>query len=193
MQNKNEWYTFSKDTISIKACNKIKKLAANKWASSKMHDTSVEDYRKSAIVWCDDQWLYDLVWPYMAHGNYDAGWRYDIKTAEPTQITRYRKGGFYNWHWDGYGDHLSAYDDSHNDFLRGYVRKLSMSVILNNDFKGGDFEFVSYDKEHCKVTTIPAEAGSIILFPSSMEHRVTPVTKGIRYSLVIWFLGPPFV
>jgi len=32
----------------------------------------------------------------------------------------------------------------------------------------------------------------IIVFPSDMEHRVAPVTKGIRYSLVVWFLGPPF-
>jgi PKHD-type hydroxylase len=37
------------------------------------------------------------------------------------------------------------------------------------------------------------KTGSVIVFPSDTEHRVTPVTKGIRYSLVAWFLGPPYV
>ena len=37
------------------------------------------------------------------------------------------------------------------------------------------------------------EEGSIIVFPSFVEHRVTPVTEGIRYSLVSWFVGPLYV
>ena len=65
--------------------------------------------------------------------------------------------------------------------------------MLNDNFDGGAFEFVSYSNEDSTVTSIEAEAGSIIIFPSSMEHRVAPVTKGIRYSLVTWFVGPPFV
>ena len=68
-----------------------------------------------------------------------------------------------------------------------------MSVILNDNFDGGAFEFASYGKEKCEITPIEVAAGSVIVFPSSMEHRVAPVTKGIRYSVVCWFLGPPFV
>ena len=208
--NTNEWYIFDRGTIDKKTRNKIKKWASNKWEVSKVdtsgditaeeritgkkkvHESSPTE-RISEVAWCDDQWVYDFVWPYMEQGNHDAGWGYDIKAAEPTQITRYKKGGFYEFHGDGLGDYLSAYDSSHNDFLRGHVRKLSMSVILNGNFEGGEFEFASYSKTQCNITPIPAEAGSIILFPSSMEHRVTPVTKGTRYSLVVWFLGPPFV
>ena len=47
--------------------------------------------------------------------------------------------------------------------------------------------------EKCTITPIEATAGSVIVFLSSMEHRVAPVTKGTRYSVVCWFLGPPFV
>ena len=207
--NTNEWYIFDRGTIDKKTRNKIKKWASNKWEMSKVDisgditaeeritgkkpvDKSNPAQRISDIAWCSDQWLYDLVWPYMEQGNHDAGWGYYIKAAEPTQITRYKKDGFYEFHTDGRGDHLSAYDSSHNDFLRGHVRKLSMSVILNDNFEGGEFEFASYSKEQCTITAIPVRAGSIILFPSSMEHRVAPVTKGTRYSLVVWFLGPPF-
>jgi len=129
----------------------------------------------------------------MDQANDEAGWRYDIKSAESVQVTRYKKGGFYNFHNDGRGDHLSAYNDPTNFFLHGNVRKLSMSVMLNDNFDGGAFEFASYSKGNCKIIPIEVTAGSVIVFPSSVEHRVAPVTKGIRYSLVVWFLGPPFV
>ena len=61
-----------------------------------------------------------------------------------------------------------------------------MSIILNSDFEGGDFQISG-------LTTHALEEGSIVVFPSFLEHRVAPVTKGIRYSLVVWFLGPPFI
>jgi len=65
--------------------------------------------------------------------------------------------------------------------------------IITSSFDGGAFEFASYNREECEITPIEATAGSVIVFPSSMEHRVAPITKGIRYSVVCWFLGPPFV
>ena len=68
-----------------------------------------------------------------------------------------------------------------------------MTVLLNDNYEGGELEFATYNKEKCKIT-VPEfnRIGSIVVFPSAMEHRVTPVTKGIRHSLVVWFLGPPF-
>ena len=129
--------------------------------------------------------------PYEA--NKIAGWNLDIKAAESMQLTRYRKGGFYDFHMDGKADHLSTYDMPDNRFMHGHVRKISMSIILNDNFEGGAFEFASYNKEECSITPIEAKAGDLIFFCSGMEHRVAPVTKGVRYSLVNWFLGPPIV
>ena len=71
-------------------------------------------------------------------------------------------------------------------------RKLSMTLLLNKSFEGGDFEFASYNKEKCDIASVEMNQGDIVVFPSWMEHRVAPITKGIRYSLVTWFLGPPF-
>ena len=206
----NEWYVFNKDTIDKKTCNKIKKWASKRWIDSAV-DTrkgTTKEERKtgrkqefkpnpkmriSDVAWCNEQWLYDILWPFMNQANEEAGWRYQIKAAESCQITRYKKGGFYSFHRDGHGDHLSAYNNPQNAFIHGHVRKLSMSVMLNDNFDGGAFEFASYGKEECNVTPIEATAGSVIVFPSAMEHRVAPVTKGTRYSVVCWFVGPPFV
>ena len=148
--------------------------------------------RISEVFWTSEQWVYDLIWPFMMRANEEAGWRYIIEAGAECQLTRYREGSFFNFHRDGFGDHLSVYDTPNNEFINGRVRKLSMSVILNDDFEGGNFEFASYNKEKCIITPIKAKRGDVIVFPSAMEHRVTPITKGMRYSLVVWFVGPPF-
>ena len=115
----------------------------------------------------------------------------DIRAAEAMQITRYKKGGFYKNHTDGMSDSLSTYDTPDRPFMNGKVRKISMSIILNDDFEGGNFEFITYGSEKITINVIKPKLGDIIFFPSGVEHRVAPVTKGTRYSLVNWFVGPP--
>jgi PKHD-type hydroxylase len=56
-----------------------------------------------------------------------------------------------------------------------------------SDYEGGRFEFDN------TLPQLPDEAfkkGSVIVFPSFHKHRVTPVTSGIRHSLVTWVEGP---
>ena len=67
-----------------------------------------------------------------------------------------------------------------------------MSIQLNDDYSGGEFQVARCHKGKLEIETLEKERGSVILFPSVLEHRILPVTRGIRYSLVAWFLGPPF-
>ena len=204
----NEWFVFDVG-LDDKTCNKLKRHASKKWEVSAV-DTqkgTTDEERKtgrkgdykpdskqriSDVAWTNDQWVYDLIWPYMMGANEDAGWKYDITSAESTQITRYKKGGFYYFHTDGSCCHLSKYNNPENAFFHEKVRKLSMTILLNDSFEGGQFEFASYSKEDCNITPLEMKKGQVVVFPSHMEHRVAPVTKGTRYSLVCWFLGPPF-
>lgn len=93
------------------------------------------------------------------------------------QFTKYTAPGeHYDWHVD-----------------KGYMtasRKLSLSVQLSDpkDYKGGDFEMM-FGRKAEKVNR---ERGMTVFFPSYTLHRVRPVTKGTRYSLVAWVSGPPF-
>ncbi len=190
MYNVNITYKFA-EAINKPTCDKIIKLAKDKWITSGTI-AGEENVRENEIVWIKDQWVYDIIWPYMAKANNIAGWKYDIHSSEDIQISRYKEGDYYSWHKDGKGDHLSTSTEK-NPILLGRVRKLSMSILLNDDFEGGDFQFTHYSKEKCDIHTPELnKAGSIIVFPSDTEHRVKPVTKGIRYSLVAWFLGSPF-
>ncbi|MGB0178111.1 MAG: 2OG-Fe(II) oxygenase, partial [Owenweeksia sp.] len=82
--------------------------------------------------------------------------------------------------------------DWHMDFGAGEIshRKLSMTVQLSDpaDYEGGDLEFMINQK----VVTAPRTRGTVIVFPSFILHRVTPVTKGVRHSVVGWVSGTPF-
>ena len=89
------------------------------------------------------------------------------------------------------------FDDPEDLFLFNKVRKLSLSLLLSHpdEYEGGDFEF---DFSNVEAGTIRhplkelSSKGSMVVFPSHTFHRVNPVTKGTRYSLVIWCVGDPF-
>lgn len=84
----------------------------------------------------------------------------------------------------------------------GKTRKLSCSVLLNDpsEYSGGDLEIgntnnvdTSLEENKVNLKQYNLGQGSIIVFPGFIWHRVTPVTKGTRYSLVMWTLGKPYV
>ena len=182
----NYYFAWYKE-LSHEICQKLINLGKGNWNRSAVVNKSVVGARKSDIVWTKEQWVYGLISPYMFTANEQAGWKYNIVAAEDCQVTRYTKDGFYTWHKDGMGSHPEKIDNSDHKLLYGNARKLSMSIFLNSNFEGGNFQMQNHED-------MPSfEEGSVIVFPSFMEHRVTPVTKGIRYSLVTWFVGPPFI
>ena len=101
-----------------------------------------------------------------------------MRLTEPAQFTHYPTGGFYQWHMD-------------NDVVGKHqppIRKISMTLLLSpeNEFEGGELEFMSKGK------TAKLKQGQAIFFASWLQHRVKPVTRGERKSLVMWFGGPSF-
>ena len=78
------------------------------------------------------------------------------------------------------------YDQLHLDCIAGELqRKLSFSLLLTDDFVGGDFELIM-------PPSIEKLAGKLIVFPSYLPHRVTRVTQGVRYAIFGWFYGPQY-
>ena len=142
------------------------------------------DIRKTNICWNSDEDLFDIAFEYMPIANKKAGWNFQIDSAENFQIGQFPKGGHYDWHVDGLA--IDPINAPNNKLLHGKTRKISMVVWLNEDFQRGDFEF---HKCYMKNNVIKPTQGTVIMFPSWLIHRVTPVTKGTRYSLVSWFLG----
>jgi PKHD-type hydroxylase len=171
--------------------------------------------RDSEVCWLEDQWLYDLINPYIHEANKKAGWKYDIDYGESFQFTKYGLNQFYGWHMDGGSDHYDIYKRAipgitlkkneslyekkytENKNYIGKIRKLSATINLTfpYDYEGGNLKFdfgPHYTGERYHECTEIRPQGSIIVFPSFLYHQVTPITKGTRYSLVLWMLGLPF-
>ena len=102
----------------------------------------------------------------------------DIRITENAQFTEYPEGGFYDWHMDC--DVSMQHEPP--------VRKISMTLLLNDpsEYEGGELEIMAPGKY------APLKQGYAICFASFLNHRVNPVKRGIRQSLVVWFGGKPF-
>ena len=101
----------------------------------------------------------------------------NLQITEEAQVSEYSKGQFYHWHTD------SPVDMD----IEPPVRKLSMTLLLNDpsEFEGGNLEIAGKNLS-------PMKQGHAAIFASFLQHRVTPVTKGVRKALVVWFSGEPF-
>ena len=85
--------------------------------------------------------------------------------------------------------------DPEGKYRKGKVRKLSVTCQLSdpNDYEGGNLELGELSEDMTlKIYKAEKQKGSITVFPSFVYHRITPITKGTRYSLVVWNLGVPF-
>jgi len=138
-------------------------------------------YRTSSIRWLDaiqEQALVERIMRFV-HASNRTNFGFDIVAPVELQFTEYRETnmGHYDWHHDVW-----------LESSRPFSRKLSVVVQLSSpdEYQGGEFEF--FGLQNPGATFLPQ--GSILIFPSFLQHRVLPVTKGLRRSLVTWVEGP---
>ena len=149
--------------------------------------TQNTDYRQSDVRWINktnesSRFISDVLWYYAQLANRNA-FGFDIDFINDIQYTTYRSdnNGKYDWHSDIFWGNPTEYD-----------RKISMVIQLTDpsEYDGGVFEidaqYQSPNPEELK------RKGTVLAFPSFLLHRVTPVTRGIRQSLVSWIEGPKF-
>ena len=141
----------------------------------------VEDIRKSAVIPVQPNehhnWIFDRLSAFASQANAEK-YGFDILGIyEPLQLVEYGQDDFFQWHMDfGPGD--------------SSCRKLSLTVQLSDpdSYEGGNLQFMINDK----TVDAPGDRGTVVIFPSFVLHRVTPVTRGRRRSIVGWFSGVPY-
>jgi PKHD-type hydroxylase len=152
-------------------------------------DKNDPSVRRSNTAWMgqdDCPWLYDrLAWIVQQLNGQFYG--YDLwGFHEDMQYTTYTSAdqGFYDYHQDSMGF------TAKNGVDQRLPRKFSISLQLTDpsEYEGGDLLIRSGSKP----TYAPKQKGQVVAFPSFMLHKVTPVTAGIRRSLVVWVTGPAF-
>lgn len=142
---------------------------------------SDQAYRSSTISWLDvhrDKDIADRLMQFVQSSN-RTNFGIDIVGLFDLQYTEYhgRAQGKYDWHHDVWLESNRPFD-----------RKLSVVAQLSepDDYEGGAFEFFGVQQPGATF----APRGSLLIFPSFLQHRVLPVTRGMRRSLVSWIEGP---
>jgi len=176
----------------VKNCKQNILRKASVYNDDKKSPRDDPSLRKTSVHFIDDKdnKVNELVWNFLREAN-RIQFHYDLKYFQAIQFTEYKNGGFYDWH-----------QDQGNTNETKEVRKLSLSLILSNPdtFEGGELQFYNGGKPMQDMGKITAEQvtndirskGSVIVFDSKDWHRVTPVTEGVRYSIVCWTVGPNF-
>jgi PKHD-type hydroxylase len=140
-----------------------------------------DELRRSQIMFLKPgtatDWIYDRLSQACIQTNTNR-YKFEITGFQTElQMASYSDTGFFDWHMD-----FGAGDISN--------RKLSITVQLSDpgEYEGGDLQFMINQN----IVNAPREKGAAIIFPSFALHRVTPVTKGNRKSIVGWIAGPPY-
>lgn len=141
----------------------------------------VSDIRETQVCFLptdeNTKWLYDKLSAISSQANYDL-FMEDIEFMEDIQYSVYDVGCHYDWHVD-------AYDD-----CRQWQRKISGVVFLTDpeEYEGGELEIITNGSPDKSQKLKPVK-GDVAFFSSVHPHKVHPVTKGVRRTLVFWILG----
>lgn len=136
----------------------------------------------------DTQWIYDRYNQIVEHQN-DIAFKFDLTGFNYIQYAEYNTQGKHNFHMDVRLDWAKHIDYRINE----HMRKISIVTLLSTpgvDFTGGEFQLNLSEERFAE--DVGLQKGSVILFPSYLIHRVTPVLSGLRRTLTTWVIGPKF-
>jgi predicted 2-oxoglutarate/Fe(II)-dependent dioxygenase YbiX len=163
------------DALDTKFCSEIVKNKKYKYKTAEMvgdnsvlyRDTKIRNCFSSTVLGEDDSIIYQAI------GVVIKKYINEIECDLPSiiddsgyQILKYEKGGFYV---------------QHTDEVKGNTRRVSISLCLNEDYEGGEFQFFSDYK-------VVGKTGDAVVFPSNFcfPHEILPVKSNTRYSIITW-------
>lgn len=164
------------DVINIMA-ERVEPVVAG--IASGADGSALEQTRKSIVRWLPQteefEWVYERLMAMINEANQTL-WGFDLYSIpDSIQHTIYpANGGHYDWHMDIGPNELS-------------VRKVSLTIQMSDDdeYKGGELQLLRGSNPE----NAPRGKGCVVIFPSYLLHRVTPVETGTRKSMVLWVGG----
>ena len=149
-------------------------------------EQAIQGHRSSSISWfkrnSETEFIFKplLNMVYMENVNND--WNFEYDAIEDLQFTTYGPEQHYDWH----ADQRSVPYSNVDDILKGKIRKISFSILLNDNYEGGEFEFeVGLPHEKNRTEVIQVNSGKAIIFSSLTNQIVNPDTIVMRYSLIL--------
>ncbi len=141
----------------------------------KIKDDKVDhSVRNSKIAWIhprkDTWWLFDRAIKVFKSG-------LPFSTLQSMQYTVYYGAdrGHYDWHHD---------IGSSDEIMKARVNVGILQLSDHKAYKGGTLQLKHKDQ----IIDVIKRKRMVTTFPIDMEHRVTPVTSGVRKTLIMWGL-----
>lgn len=180
MSHKPIWYL---KQLPVEVCDRaVEELLLLPTKDASMGENSEHSnhsQRNTTVRFADsDNWFGFVLHGIGREANQFCQWGYEITNYENVQFAEYGLNQHYDWHIDVFPLGFQEFD-----------RKVSIVCLLSDpsEFEGGELQIKLYDQY-----TAPLKKGSVIAFPSILEHRVVPVTSGLRRSATVWMNGPKF-
>lgn len=174
-----------KEIDDIIALGELAEFQKGSIGGQKVDDSRINtDIRDTDIAWLHPdsttEWLYERMKNLIARINYDK-YQFDITNMQALQYGKYKADGHYEWHIDS-GPNLPVH------------RKLTFILALSdvNTYEGGEL-LINLTGDPAHAQSMKIEKGDLVVFPSFVPHKVSPVTAGERITLVTWATGPKFV
>ena len=165
----------------LEKCNKLEKHEGDINEHGEFNSKSI---RKSKIAWVHDHNIKNIIYDLGCFINYNAFWfnLYSNSNTFDVQFTEYSEEyeGTYDWHLDSISNNPYIFD-----------RKLSIILLLNSmaDYEGGNI-CIKTGQNTQNDDLMNLSKGTVVAFPSFLLHKIEPITKGTRNSLVAWLNGP---
>lgn len=173
--------------FTAEECQKIIKFGADITAQRGVVDgNKIEKIRTSDVKWLrpsdDAEFVFSRISAAVQEINADH-FHLDLESMDDFQLTEYDSS--YDGH---YGQHVDTFYALGG--ARAAMRKLSVSLQLSapEEYDGGDL--ILYPTSFYKPNVVDRAIGTAVFFRSTVIHEVTPVTRGLRRSLVTWVYGP---
>jgi PKHD-type hydroxylase len=172
----------SLDFLSDKQCSALINSAVEEiWEDGDVvgENKDMRSCKQQGLPMNPEGWPYTYILEIIKHAN-EMKYNFDLSgfmNIDSPMLMKYSKKDHYDWHID-VGAGLSN-------------RKLSFTIQLtdSDEYEGGDIEFLGIKTK----TEEFRKKGTIVIFPSFIPHRVTPIKKGVRHAIVGWVHGNSFV
>lgn len=176
-------------------CDFIRDYFRNNYVTTRggeYENYTIPQQRKADVVLLDSA-PPDLVWMWEKFNNLiafynDKHFNFDLYGYNYLQYAKYEPGGKHEFHMDL---PLSGKTIDYN--LLEHLRKLTVILLLGEpgiDFEGGEFQINHFSEQYPWNTNL--KKGHVVIFPSFLLHRVSPVISGVRESIAVWPVGPKF-
>lgn len=166
---------------SIRQVGELISFAAGRIGDSNA-STENPDIRVTDVAWIQpvegSKWIFDKMNSLIGRINFDK-FQMQLDRFDGFQYSKYEPGAHYDWHVD-----------TTNSPRSGLFRKLSLVLFLSDpaEYKGGELLLNNNGNQENSMSLKP-EMGDLIVFYSHVPHKVVPVSKGLRLTLVTWALG----